>query len=242
MAQLASQRRTANTLQSAHTGGKRHAVAKLAISELLAERDAPRGRRATVSRPGTYPHARRAGPVRARRGNARCLLSGDLGCIHELRDGKRQLCGDCFDRTRRHGGGTAPIWNRELDGPGERPKRRIRLQTTGPVSHPGVRAWREVDARPAELCRIPHRADGADGGMQSSRYPGAAAMPLAPVDPRPAAQQRARDDARADRQHARRQTGRGDRGCGQATPSGGHPLSTRPHRGSRSTHPRTPRL
>src|SRR6478752_7746614 len=128
MAPLASCKWTASTLQSADMGDKRHAIAQLAIAELLAERDAPRGCGANVSRPGAYPYARRAGPVRARRRNARCLLSGDVGCFHELRDGKRQLCRDCLDRTRGHGGGAAPVWNRELAGPGARPKRRIRLQ------------------------------------------------------------------------------------------------------------------
>jgi CheY-like chemotaxis protein len=75
----------------------------------------------------------------------------------------------------------------------------------------GIRPRGPAAAPVAALHPGPDHADDADRGLQSAPFGGAAAVPLAPVDPRQDPLGRARHDAGAGRQHARRARGKASR-------------------------------
>ena len=66
----------------------------------------------------------------------------------------------------------------------------------------GIRSRRGAAASAAALHAGADRADGADRGVQPAPFAGAATVPLAALEPGPAALERADHDPGADRQHA----------------------------------------
>ncbi len=96
--------------------------------------------------------------------------------------------------------------------PRRRAERRTRLPAQGRVAQGRVRALRSDDAPAAALHPGADHPDGADGGLQSASFGRPAIVPVAAAEPRSPAIERARDDAGADRQHARRAPRRRHRG------------------------------
>ena len=144
------------------------------------------------------------------------LLPDHCHRLAAVRDGGRRVGRDRRRRQRRHRRHLAVHGRRNHAEPRGRAKRRPRLPAAGAAAQGGIRPRRPDAAPAAALHAGADHADGADGGVQPPSFGRPAAVPLAAAEPGPPAVQRARDDAGADRQHARRAPRRRDRGGRQA--------------------------
>ena len=161
------------------------------------------------------------------------VLSDHRHRLAAVCDGERRLGRDRRRRQRGH--------RRHLAVHGRRstPSRAV-VQSAGQgfrlkaqIDEGRVQPRRPGAAPAAALHPGADHADGADGGVQPPPFAGPAAVPLAAAEPGPAAGQRTRDDAGADRQHARRAPRRRDRRRPQAAEGRADPLRARPHHGAR---------